>query len=66
MQSGVGAKNQQGNVQLVSPEMRLRIRELKRELDECDYRLSRHLDPLYEYSRGARYCATNRSVFADE
>jgi len=44
MQSGVGAKNQQGNVQLVSPEMRLRIRELKRELDECDYRFSRHLD----------------------
>ena len=44
MQNGVSAKNQQGNDGLVSPEMRLRIRELKRELDECDYRLSRHLD----------------------
>ena len=44
MQNSVSAKNQQGNVQLATPEMRLRIRELKRELDECDYRLSRHLD----------------------
>ena len=43
MQNSVSAKNQVGNDGLVSPEMRLRIRELKRELDECDYRLSLHL-----------------------
>ena len=35
----------QGNVNnLVTPEMRQQIRELKYELDECDYNLSRHLD----------------------
>jgi len=66
MQSGVGAKNQQGNVQLVSPEMRLRMRELKRELDECDYRLSRHLDLFMSIRAGldtarqtARYLLTS-------
>jgi len=35
----------QGNVNnLVTPEMRQQIRELKYELDECDYNLSGHLD----------------------
>jgi autonomous glycyl radical cofactor GrcA len=44
MQNGVSVKNLQYDVQLVTPEMRQQIRELKQELDECDFSLSRHPD----------------------
>lgn len=48
MKNSVRAANdeqRQGNVNnLVTPEMRQQIRELKSALDECDYDLSRHLE----------------------
>jgi hypothetical protein len=48
MQSEVRATKEtkpQGSVnKLVTPEMRQQIRQLKHDLDECDYHLSRHLE----------------------
>ena len=52
MQNSGSAKNQQGNGQLITPEMRQQIRELRRELDECDYRLSCHLDLFISIREG--------------
>jgi hypothetical protein len=52
MQNSVSAKNQEGNDGLVTPEMRRQIRELKEELDECDYRLSGHLNLFVSIREG--------------